>query len=84
MAFGVGEDLAWTGEASLGQRFRMFRNLLLLQSLDQNALDSAHVDEVHLQGSAAGGVQTLGSVALAQTDELVALSDSRPGQGAVE
>ena len=36
------------------------------------------------QGSTAGGAQAFGRVALAQADELVALPDSGPGQGAVE
>ena len=84
VAFGVGEELAWAGEAACGQGWRMLRNLLLLQGLEQDAFHATHVDEVNLQGPAAGGVQALGSVALAKAQELVALSDSRPEQRAAE
>ena len=62
----------------------MLRCLALLQGLHQDAFHPAHVDEVHLQGPAAGGVQTLRRVALAHADERVALPDLGPWQGTVE
>ena len=80
----MGEDLAWAGEAACRQGRGMLRSLLLFQGLHQDALDAAHVNEVHLQGLPAGGIQALGRVALSQANELVALPDSGPGQGAVE
>ena len=84
VAFPHGEDSARAGEASCWQRRGMFWGLLLLQGLEQDAFHSAHVNEVHLQGPAAGGVQAFGGVALPQADELVALPDLGPGQGPVE
>ena len=81
----MGEDVAWAGETSCRRRrWRVRGGLLLLQGLDQNALHSTHVDEVHLQCPAAGGIQALSGVALPQADELVSLPDSRPGSGTVE
>ena len=62
----------------------MLRRLAPLQCLYQDAFDPAHVDEVHVQGPAAGGVQTLRRVALSQADQLVALSDLGPWKGTVE
>ena len=62
----------------------MFWGLAMFQGLEQDAFHSAHVNEVHLQGPAAGGVQAFGGVALPQADELVALPDLGPGQGSVE
>ena len=80
----MGEDVARAGKASCGQGRWMFRGLLLFQGLEQDALDAPDVDEVHVQGPTTGGVQALGCVALTQAQELVALPDSRPGQGTVE
>ena len=62
----------------------MFWGLLLLQGLEEDAFHSAHVDQVHLQGLPAGGVQAFGGVALSQAQELVTLPDPGPGQGPVE
>ena len=56
----------------------------MLQSLYQDALHPTHVDEIDLQGPSASGVEPLWGVALPQPQELVALSDPRPGQGSVE
>ena len=72
----MGENGARAGEAPEGQGRGMLGSLLLLQGLEQDALHATHVDEVHLQGSTAGGIQRFGRVALAQADELVALPDS--------
>ena len=80
----MGEDRARASEASYGQGRWMFRGLGKFQGLEQDALHSSDVDEVHLQGFAAGGVQSLGSVALAQAQELVPLPDHGPGQRAVK
>ena len=75
MAFSMGEDMAGASESSSGQRRRMLWGLLSFQGLHQNAFHPSHIDEVHLQGPPAGGVQALGSVAPPQADELVALPD---------
>ena len=56
----------------------------MFQSLEQDALHAAHIDQVHLQGSAARRIEAFGSVALPQADELVALPHLGPGQGSVE
>ena len=48
------------------------------------AFHPAHVDEVHVQGPAAGVVQTLRRVALSQADQLVSLADLGPGRGTVK
>ena len=72
----MGEDAARAGEAADGQGRGLLGSLLLFQGLKQDALHATHVDEVHLQGSAAGRVQAFGRVALAQADELVPLPDS--------
>ena len=62
----------------------MLRRLAPLQCLYQDAFDPAHVDEVHVQGPAAGGVQTLRRVALSQADQLVSLPDLGPWKGTVK
>ena len=62
----------------------MLRSLGLFQGLEQDAFHATHVNQVHLQGSTAGGIEAFGGVALAQAQELVALPDASPGQGAVE
>ena len=49
--------------------------------LNQDALQSPHVDEVYGKGSLAGGVQELWGVALPQSQELVPLSDLGPREG---
>ena len=72
------------GEAARGRRRWQFGRGLLLQGLHQDALDAAHVDEVHFQCSAAGGIEALGSVALAEAEQLVPLPDLGPRQRAVE
>ena len=51
---------------------------LLFQCLYQDALDAAHVDEVDVQGPLAGGVQALGGVTLAQTQQLVSMPNPGP------
>ena len=84
LATGMGEDAARAGEAACGQGRGMLGSLGLFQGLEQDALHAAHVNQVHLQGPTAGVVQAFGRVALAQAQELVALPDPRPGQGAVE
>ena len=84
VSFPVGEDLAWAGESARWQGWGLLGSLGLFQGLEQDALHPSHVDQVHLQGSAAGRVQAFGRVALAQADELVTLPDSGPGQGAIE
>ena len=56
----------------------------MLQCLDQDALHTTHVNQVHVQGSAAGGVEALGGVALPHAQELVALPDPGPRQGPVK
>ena len=43
-----------------------------------------HVDEVDRQGTLAGGIETLGRVAISQSDELVPLPDLRPGVPVIE
>ena len=60
----MGEDAAGTGEAAGGERRGQLGHGLLLQGLDQDAFDPAHVDEVDVESPAAGGVQTPGRVAL--------------------
>ena len=84
LAFGMGEDLTWAGESACGQGRGLLGSLGLFQGLEQDAFHATHVDQVHLQGSAAGGIEAFGRVALAQADELVALPDSGPGQGPVK
>ena len=56
----MGKAVAWAGETARGQGRGLLGALLSFQGLDQDALDTAHVDEIHLQGLAAGGVQVLG------------------------
>ena len=65
------------------QRLRRRRGLLL-EGLDEDALDAAHVDEVDLERAAAGGVEAGGGVALGQAQQLVALPQLRPGQRPLE
>ena len=72
----MGEYLARACEAARWQGWGMLGSLLLLQGLEQDAFHAAHVNQVHLQGPAAGRVQAFGRVALAQADELVPLPDS--------
>ena len=74
----MGEDGARPGEAFRRQWFRMRRGIFALQCLGKDALRAAHVDEGHVQGPAAGVVQTLRRVPLAQTDQLVSLPDLGP------
>ena len=80
----MGEDGARPGEASRRQWFRMRRGIFALQCLGKDAFDPTHVDEVHIQGLAAGGVQALRRVPLAQTDQLVSLPDLGPGKVTVK
>ena len=58
----AGEDAARAGEAPEGQRRGMLGSLGLFQGLEQDALHATHVDEVHLQGPAAGGIQGVSGV----------------------
>ena len=74
----MGEDGARPGEASRRQWFRMRRGIFALQCLGKDAFDPTHVDEVHIQGPAAGGVKALRRVALSQADQLVSLPDLGP------
>ena len=80
----MGEDRAWPGEPAGWYGQGQLGHGFLFQGLHQDAFDPAHVDEVHVQGPAAGGVQTLRRVALSHADELVALSDLGPWQWTVE
>ena len=57
---------------------------LLVEGLDEDALEAAHVDEVDLERAAAGGVEAVRGVALGEAQQLVALPELRPGQGALE
>ena len=77
----MGEDGARPGEASRRQWFRMRRGIFALQCLGKDALHAAHVDEVHIQGPAAGGVQTLRRVPLAQTTSLCPCLTLAQGRG---
>ena len=57
---------------------------LLFQSLHQDPFHPVHVDEIDSQGTLAGGVETLGRVAIAQPDQLMPLADLRPRMPVVE
>ena len=74
---GPGETAGWPGQGRLGSGF-------LFQGLHQDAFQAADVDEVNLQGSLAGSVETLRRVALSQPEQLVPLPDPGPGQRAFE
>jgi len=63
---GMGEYGAGPGEASGGRGQGQLGRGLLVQGLHQDALQAADVDEVHVQGPAAGGVQARAGVALGQ------------------
>ena len=80
----MGKDAAWAGEAARGQGLGQRGHGLLFQGLHRDALHAAHIDEIHGEGLSAGGIEALGSVALAQAQELVSLANSGPGQGSVE
>ena len=80
----MGKDAAGTGEAARRHGQWQLGQGLLFQGLHQDALQAAHVDEVHGEGLAAGGVQALGGVALAQAQELVSLADLGLGHPALE
>ena len=69
---GPGETTGWHGWGKLGHG-------LCFQGLHQDAFHSAHVGEVYVQGSLAGGIETLRRVGFAQADELVPLPDPGPG-----
>ena len=84
VSFPMSEDGAGAGEASCWQCRWMLRSLGLFQGLEQDAFHAEHVDEVHLQGTLAGGVQAFGGVALLQADELVALPYFGPRQRTVK
>ena len=62
----MSEDAAGTCEATRWHRQGQLGRGFLFQGLHQDALDAAHIDEVHVQGAATGGVQTLCRVALTQ------------------
>ena len=81
---GVGEDVAWPGEAALGQRCWQLERSLLLESLHQDALGPSHVDQADFQGPSSGGVEALRCIALAEAEQLVSLPELGPRQRAVE
>ena len=83
-AVGMGEDGARLGESPRGHRRRFRLRGLLLQGLDEYALETAHVDQVYGESPPACGIETLWGVAFSQTDELVSLPELGPGQRAVE
>ena len=74
----MGEDRAWPGEPAGWYGQGQLGHGFLFQGPHQDAFDPAHVDEVHVQGPAAGVVQTLRCVALSQADQLVSLPDLGP------
>ena len=78
-AVGMSEDGARLGESTRGLRLRG----LLLQGLDEYALETAHVYQVYGESPPAGGIETLRGVAFSQTDELVSLPELGPWQRAV-
>ena len=85
MTLGMGEDFACAGEKAWGQRcWKKLLGLLSVWGLNQDAFDATGINEVHLQGLPAGGVQAFGRVTLAQPQKLVALPDSGPGQVTVK
>ena len=49
-----------------------------------DALDPAHVDEIDLQGAAAGGVEAFPCISLPEAEQLVSLPDLGPRQRTVE
>ncbi len=81
---GMIEDAAGPGEAAgwNGQR-KLWRDLLF-QGLDQDSLQPSHVDEINVQGPAAGGIEAPGCVAFPEAQELVSLSHLGSGERAVE
>ena len=81
---GLGEDAAGTAEAPEPHRQGLLGSDLLLQGLHQDALQPAHVDEVDVQSPAAGGVQALCGVALAEAQQLVPLPDLGPRERTAE
>src|SRR5215468_947975 len=56
------------------------RFALRFQSLFQNALDAIDVQKVEVQGAPASSVQTIGTVALGQTQQLLGLTQTAPGK----
>src|SRR5215472_604338 len=56
------------------------RFALRFQSLFQNALDAIDVQKVEVQGAPASSVQTIGTVALGQTQQLLGLAQTAPGK----
>ena len=74
---GPGETAGWRRQGQLGSGF-------LFQGLHPDAFQAADVDEVNLQGSLAGSVETPRRVALSQPEQLVPLPDPGPGQWAFE
>ena len=80
----MSEDGARLGESTRGHRWRLRLRGLLIQGLDEYALETAHVDQVYGKSPPACGIETLRGVAFSQTDELVSLPELGPGQRAVE
>ena len=83
-AVGTSEDGARPGESTWGHRWRLRLRGLLLEGLDENALETAHVDQVYGESPPACGIETLRGVAFSQAYELVSLPELGPWQRAVE
>ena len=63
-----------------GHRWRLRLRGLLLEGLDEYALETAHVDQVYgEQPSGMPGIETLRGVAFSQAYELVSLPELGPG-----
>ena len=80
---GLGKGGTGPGEAARGQGLGGLGRGLLLQGLDQDALQAAHVDEVGLQGPAAGGV-ALGGVRSPRRSSLCPCLTLAQGSGPIE
>ena len=77
-AVGTSEDGARPGESTRGHRWRLRLRGLLLQGLDEYALETAHVDQVYGESPPACGIETLRGVAFSQAYELVSLPELGP------
>ncbi len=83
------ESTPRTGEAAAGQRLHALlgwrcRLTFVLQGQDQNALKATHVDQVEAECSGTRGLQALGSVALGQAQQALALAQLGPGEGCIQ
>ena len=77
-------DGARPGESTRGIGGRLRLRDLLLQGLDEYALETAHVDQVYGESPPACGIETLRGVAFSQPYELVSLPELGPWQRTVE